>query len=80
LLWVLAFFSPPNWALNFLVSGPSPIGLMSGDVTPCLCTFDTFLVLFPTCPPANGQTPKLMESVSFKALFLGLVFVCYDFM
>jgi hypothetical protein len=29
-----------------LVSGPSPLGLMSSDVTPCsLCTFDMFLVL-----------------------------------
>jgi hypothetical protein len=45
-----------------------------------LCTFDMFLVLFPTCPPANGQTPKLVKSVSFKALFLGLVFVYYNFM
>ena len=39
-------FSPPHWALICLVSGPSPLGLMSGDVMPCsLCTFDTFLVL-----------------------------------
>ena len=39
-------FSPPNWALICPVSEPSPLGLMSGDVTPCaLCTFDMFLVL-----------------------------------
>jgi hypothetical protein len=39
-------FSPSDWALICLVSEPSPLGLMSGDVTPCsLCTFDIFLVL-----------------------------------
>jgi hypothetical protein len=39
-------FSPPNWALICLVSGPSPLKLMLGDVTPCsLCTFDMFLAL-----------------------------------
>jgi hypothetical protein len=41
-----SLFSPPNWALICMVGGPSPLGLMSGDVTPCsLCTFDMFLVL-----------------------------------
>jgi hypothetical protein len=33
-----------------------------------------------TCPAAKDHTPKLVESVSFKALFLDLVLVCYDFM
>ena len=48
-----------------------------------LYSFAHFLALyvyFHKCPPANGQTPKLVEIVSFKALFLNLVFVCYDFM
>ena len=38
LIWVLTFF-PHEWALICLVSGPSPLGLMSGDVTPCPITY-----------------------------------------
>ena len=33
-----------------------------------------------TCPSAKDQTPKVMESVSSKALFLGLVSIRVDFM
>ena len=36
---------PPGWALIFLVSGPSPLGLMSGDVTPCLIAHFGHVVL-----------------------------------
>ena len=36
--------------------------------------------VFLICPPAKDESPKLVESVSSKALFLGLVSVCYDFM
>ena len=45
LIWGLAFFSPPDWALICLVSGPSPLGLMSGDVTPCLIAHFGHVVL-----------------------------------
>ena len=41
----LSFFSPPDWALIYLVGGPSPIGLMSGDVTPCLIAHFACVVL-----------------------------------
>ena len=33
---VLALFTPCDWALICLVSGPSPLGLMTSDVVPCL--------------------------------------------
>jgi hypothetical protein len=40
-------FSPPNWALISLVSGPSPPRLMSGNVTPCpIAYFGAFSLLF----------------------------------
>ena len=38
-------FSPPDWTLICLVSGPSPLGLMSGDVTPCLIAHFGHVVL-----------------------------------
>jgi hypothetical protein len=39
-------FSPPDWALIFSGKWAFPLGLMSGDITPCfLHTFDVFLVL-----------------------------------
>ena len=36
--------------------------------------------VIPTCRPANDESPKLVESVSSKVLFLGLVFIRVDFM
>ena len=39
-------FSPPDWALICLVSGPSPLGSCLVFLLLCsLCTFDTFLEL-----------------------------------
>jgi hypothetical protein len=47
---------------------------------------DVFLVYFERifhvlhkCPPANGQTSKLVKFISSKALFLSLVFTLVDF-
>ena len=52
---------------------------------PCICVsvcFVVFLVHFryisctiPICPPAIGQTPKLVEIISSKVLCLSLVFI-----
>ena len=66
-------FSPCDRALIFLVSGPSPPSLMSGDVMPCHIRIWARFQVIPTCPPINGKTPKLMEIVSSKALCLSLV-------
>jgi hypothetical protein len=76
LLWVLGSFSPHDWALICLVSGPYPIGLML-DVF--LVYFERIFHVLHKCPPANGQTSKLVEFISSKALFLSLVFTLEDF-
>ena len=40
-------FSPPDWALIFLVGGRSPLGLMLGDAMPCLIAYlGVFSLLF----------------------------------
>ena len=51
-------FSPRHWALICLVSGPSPLGLMS-DVF-LVYLRDIFCVIL-TCPSANDESPKLVE-------------------
>ena len=65
------------WALLCLVVGLLPLWLMLGTsivVFPVYFRYISYVI--PTCPSAKDQTPKLVESVSSKALFLGLVFVC----
>ena len=74
--WVLA--CPP------LCLGPDTCGdwaslfglVYNGVYALFLCTFLALYVYFNKCLPTNGQTPKHVEIVSFKALFLNLVFVC----
>ena len=65
------------WALICLVVGLLPLWLMSGT---CIIVFLVYFryisCVIPTCPSAKDQTPKLVESVSSKALFLGLVSIC----
>ena len=64
-----------------MVVGLLPLLLMSGIcVVVCLVYFRYISCVILTCPPTKDQTPKLMESVSSKTLFLGLVSICYDFM
>ena len=63
-------FSPPDWALICLVSGPSPLGLMSGDVTPCsLSTFDMFLVLSRHVLLQLMNRPNSWNFVSYEPYF-----------
>ena len=65
------------WALIWLVVGLLPLWLMSGScIVVFLVYFRYISCVIPTCPSAKDQTPKLVESVSSKALFLGLVSVC----
>ena len=65
------------WALICLVVGLLPLWLMSGI---CIVVFHVYFRYVSceilTCPSAKDQTPKLMESVCSKALFLGLLSVC----
>ena len=79
LIWVCPC-SPLFQALILLVSGPSPLGLFcfaQYRVTLCFFAhFECIFHLFHECPPANGQTLKLVDIVSSKALFLSLVHVC----
>jgi len=51
-------FSPPDWALICMVSGPSPLGLMSNVF---LVGFRHIFCVIPTYPPANNESPKLVE-------------------
>jgi hypothetical protein len=64
-------------ALIWPGSRPSPLGLFclaQYGVTLCVFAhFECIFLVFHKCPLANGQTPKLVEIVSSKALFLGLV-------
>ena len=47
-------FSPPGWALIYLVSGPSSLGLMTGDVTPCLIAhFGRVVLVIQACALQN---------------------------
>ena len=65
------------WALICLVVGLHPLWVMSGI---CIVVFLVYLRLIScvilTCPSTKDQTPKLVENVSSKALFLGLVSTC----
>ena len=65
------------WALICLVVGLLPLWLMLGI---CIVVFLVYLryvsCVIPICPSAKYQTPKLVENVSSKALFLGLVSIC----
>ena len=58
-------------------SRPSPLGLFclaQYGVTLCFFAhFECVFHVFHKCPHANGQTPKLVEIVSSKALCLSLV-------
>ena len=51
-------FSPPDWALIFLVGGRSPLGLMSNVF---LVYFRHIFCVIPTYPPANDELLKLVE-------------------
>ena len=65
------------WALICLLVGLLPLWLTLGIcIVVFLVYFRYISCVIPTCPPAKDQTPKLVESVSSKALFLGLVSVC----
>jgi hypothetical protein len=47
-------FSPPNWTLICLVTGPSSLGLMIDDVTPCLIAhFEHVILIFQACALQN---------------------------
>ena len=69
------------WALICLVGASIPFGSCR-DI--CIVVFLVYFryisFVIMTCPSAKDQTPKLVESVSSKALFLGLVSMCLDFM
>ena len=70
----LGSFSPHDWALIWLGSGLSPLGLfcfVQYGVMLCLFAhFECIFYVFRECPPANGQTSKLVKIVSSKALCL----------
>ena len=64
------------WALICLVVGLLPLWLMSGTyIVVFLVYFRYISCVILTCPSTKYQIPKLVESVSSKALFLGLVSV-----
>jgi hypothetical protein len=75
----LGYFSPYDWALIWLDSRISPPGLFCfaqyGGMLCFFAHFECIFYVFHECPPTNGQTPKLMEIVSSKALCLSLVFI-----
>ena len=80
MVWVWALFSLHDWALIWLGSGPSPLGLFYfAQYGVMLCFFECIFYIFLKCRPANGQTPKLVEIVSSKALCLSLVFILVVF-
>ena len=61
--------------------GPVPLGFMLDVcIVVFLVHFRYIFHVIPTCPPANDESSKLVESVSSKALFLGLVFIRVDFL
>ena len=61
------FFSPYDWALIRLVSGPSPLELMLDDVMPCsIVHFMCVFFVIQTCVLQNMKTPKFVELVSYK--------------
>ena len=65
------------WALICLLVGLLALWLTSGIcIVVFLVYFRYFSCVILICPPAKDQTPTLVESVSSKALFLRLVFVC----
>ena len=69
-------FTPHDWALICLVVGLLPLGFMLGVcIVVFLVHFRYIFHIILTCPPTNDESPKLVESVSSKALFLGLVFI-----
>ena len=60
-----------------MVVGLLPLWLMSGICIVVFVVYFSYIsCVILTCPSAKDQTPKLVESVSSKALFLGLVSVC----
>ena len=66
----LGSFSRHDWALSSLGSGLSPLGLfcfVQHGVMLCFFVhYECIFYIFLECPPANGQTPKLVEIVSSK--------------
>jgi hypothetical protein len=59
--------SPCDWALICLVSGPSPLGLMSDVyIVVFLIYFRHIFYVILSCPPTNDESPKLVEFVSYK--------------
>ena len=67
LIWVCPC-SPLFWALFCLVVGLLPLGLMSGVcVVVFLFHFRYISCVIPTCPPANDESPKLVELISYKS-------------
>jgi hypothetical protein len=74
----LSIYSLRMSALRFV--GKRLLGIFSMYL--CLCPMFVLLYFLSyiscailICPPAIGQTTKLMEIVSFKALCLSLVFI-----
>ena len=69
------------WACSPLVLGPdllgcgppSPLAHVGMCIVVFLVYFRYISCVIPICPSVKDQTPKLVESVSSKALFLGLV-------
>ena len=60
-------FSPLNWALICLVSGPFAVGLMlDACIVVFLVYFRHIFCVILACPPANDESPKLVELVSYK--------------
>jgi hypothetical protein len=80
LIWVWALFLHMARPWFGLVVGLLLLGsFFFSQYCVILCFFAHFECVFHVfheCPPANGQTPKLVEIVSSKALFLSLVPVC----
>ena len=60
--------------------GPPPLGLKSGDVTPCpIVHLRAFSFVIRTCPPVNDESPKLVELVSCKSYLLSFGVCLYGF-
>jgi hypothetical protein len=85
---LVSVWACPSFVLGpvFLVNGLSPIGLMLGVYHVAFLAYSKVIFhIIPTGPPANEQSPKLMEYVSVKPYSLGLViilckcWVWYDF-
>ena len=75
----LGSFSPHDWVLIGLNNRFSPPRIFCfaqyGGKLCFFVHFECIFYVFHECPPANGQTPKLVEIVSSKALYLSLVFI-----